>query len=100
MIRNYALNSECALNRKGLDIEGGAILLLRSRWKSILSRVSFEDITSILRAFDILYWESSSLLRERMPAIVMTDITGHLDRLLQLGHLNNRRPDFRVMYVS
>ena len=53
--KKYALNSECVLNRKGLAIESGAIyrvpypllevpISLRSRWKSILSRVSFEDI--------------------------------------------------------
>ena len=27
--KKYALNSECALNRKGLSIEGGAIDLVR-----------------------------------------------------------------------
>ena len=53
--KKHALNSECVLNRKGLDIEGGAIEHVRAfhvlkvsrSWKSTLWRASFEDITSI-----------------------------------------------------
>ena len=53
--KKHALNSKCALNRKGLDIEGGAIERMRAfrilkvsrSWKSILWRASFEDIMSI-----------------------------------------------------
>ena len=66
----HVLDSECALNRKGLDIEGGAIecvhhiLKVSRSSKSTLWRASFKDITSI-RAFGILYYENSSYLRER-----------------------------------
>ena len=63
-------------------VGGAKIAKIATQWMSTLSRVSFEDITSMLRAFGILYWESSSLLRERM-AIIMIDIR-HLDRLVQL----------------
>ena len=55
LIKKHALNSECALTRKGFDIEGGAIehvctfrvLKVSRSWKSTLWRASFEDITSI-----------------------------------------------------
>ena len=55
LIKQHALNSERALNRKGLNIEGGAIEHVRAfrvlkvsrSWKSTLWRASFEDITSI-----------------------------------------------------
>ena len=91
--KKYALNSECALNRKGLGIEGGAIY--RVWYPTIggakIAKIAIEEYTIesvirgrhvYIRAFGILYWESSSLLRERM-AIAMTDIR-HLDHLLQL----------------
>ena len=53
--KKHVLNSKCALNRKGIDIEGGAIERVRAfhvlkvsrSWKSTLWRALFEDITSI-----------------------------------------------------
>ena len=78
--KKHALNSECVLNRKGLDIEGGAIervlafhvLKVSRSWKNTLSRrAPFKDITSI-RAFGILYWESSQCLRERKVMVTLT----------------------------
>ena len=92
--KRHVLNSECVFNRKGLDIEGGAIECVRAfhvlkvsrSWMSTLWKTSFEDITSI-RALGILYWERSSYLGER-KAIVTTDmlgdIAGHVPR--ELSH--------------
>ena len=55
LIKKNALNSKCALNRKSLDIEGGAIecvcafrvLKVSRSWNGTLWRASFEDIMSI-----------------------------------------------------
>ena len=97
--KKYALNSECAFNRKSLGIEGGAIYHVRYLprfWPGLqwiksyctLSRVYLVDITSCynssLPSLTLIPWE----LVQPLPF-----------RSLELRHLNDRCPNDHVTYV-